>query len=496
MNLQQLFDWSVARHPDRAALDQVDGPTYSYRSLQSEARRLAGGMDELGRGNVAVFAPNGPEVVETFFGAWYVGRAVVPINARAGAGEAAYYLDDSGADVLVFDASLADVVDECRDAVGLDEYVQVGGAPRPWARSFESLRGDAVDPVTVGDDDVATVVYTSGTTGDPKGVPVTHESWVYRALVWILRDGVVEGDTVGLLLPLYHVIGINAVLASVQAGATVALPAGSDPEAILQAIDAKSITTAQGVPTLYHSIAGSDAVEAYDTSSLRRLETAGSILTPAVFRRVRETLCREFRNFYGTTEVMNIAYAREDEPTVGRASDFQEIRIVEVDAGDPTATVPPGERGEVIVRADAPEAFDGYLNKPDATAEAIRNGWYFTDDVGYIDGDGRLWLEGRVDDLVITGGENVSPSEVEDALLSHPSVVEVGVVGEPDEKWGERVVAYVSVQDDVDAEALDEHCKETAGLADFKRPREYHFVDELPKNPTGKVDRKRLEEPG
>jgi 2-furoate---CoA ligase len=499
MNLQQLFTWAVARRPTHTAIRTAGEAGRTYAELETRVAAVAAGLTEAADGSVgrvAVFSPNRPAVVVALLASIYAGGTAVPVNARADTGELEYYLADADADVLLFHESLADTVAPAVADRDVRAY-QFGGTPPAWADPFESLAEAAPlpEPVAVADDDHATIVYTSGTTGEPKGVPVDHESWVYRALVMNLREAVVRDDTVGLVLPLYHVIGIDTVLASIQTGATVVFPTGSDPPAILDAVETEGITTMQGVPTLMKALADAAAERDADTSSFRRIESAGGILTDAVFEAAREHLCSEYRNFYGTTEAMHISYAREDVNSVGQPADFQEVRLVEPESNDPTATVSQGDTGEVIVRMDGPEMFDGYLNKPDATAAAVHDGWYFTEDVGYRDEAGRLWLEGRLDDLIISGGENISPSDVENTLLSHPAVREAAVVGRPDDEWGERVVAFVHVRNDseITSDDLDAHCLSSPDLADYKRPREYVFLDEIPKNPTGKIDRAQLE---
>lgn len=439
MELQQLFTWAVERNPDRLAIRVAGEAGLTYAELEDRVSKVAAGFRETGiepEDRIVVFSQNQVAVVETLLAGIYTGTTMVPVNARAESDELDYYLDDADADALVFHSSLKKTVATALEGRDLDACFQIGDSPVGWSDAFDTLTnyGRLEDPAPVGDEDRAMIVYTSGTTGDPKGVPVTHESWVYRALVWILRDGIRGDDTVGLVLPFYHVIGITAVLASVQSGATVVLPSASDPESILEAIESEEISTMQAVPTLFQRMANSAEEGAFDTSSLRRIESAGGILTDTVFEACREHLCEEFRNFYGTTETMNISYARENVNSVGKAADFQEVRLVSTNSKDPTARVKQGDKGEVVVRMDAPEVFDGYLNKSKKTDEVVHHGWYFTGDIGHRDEQGRLWLEGRVDDLIISGGENIAPSEVEDALLGHPSVVEAGVVGKPDEE--------------------------------------------------------------
>jgi 2-furoate---CoA ligase len=249
------------------------------------------------------------------------------------------------------------------------------------------------------------------------------------------------------------------------------------------------------VPTLYHDLVHHPRFAATDVSSVRKLGFAGAPMTDALLRKLSAAFAPTlFVNHYGSSEIYTFTI-NPDAPakpgSAGKAGLNEVIRVVRLGSTDPTARAAVGEEGQIICSLDGDEAFEGYWRRPDADAKALHGGWYFTGDTGYLDPDGDLFVTGRVDDMIITGGENVSPVEIESVLSLHPAVAEVAVVGLPDERWGQRVSAFIKRRGAVDEAALDVHCR-TSGLANFKRPREFVFVDEIPKSPVGKILRRKL----
>jgi 2-furoate---CoA ligase len=279
-------------------------------------------------------------------------------------------------------------------------------------------------------------------------------------------------------------------------GCFVAMPQW-DAAAALELIAAERISSLYLAPTLYHDLFSAD-VDRADLSSVECVGYAGSPMPPELATRVAEAFQpRVFFNHYGSTEMYTWAIDRNQAAKpgcAGRPAVNSRLRLVAADAdAPPDAEVEPGEEGQVIAHLSSDEAFAGYWNRPDADERSIRDGWYYPGDIARVDEDGDLWIVGRVDDMIISGGENIHPAEVEEVLASHASVEEVAVVGVEDERWGERVVAFV-VGSDAGEDELDRHCKESSELAPFKRPREYRFVDELPKSPAGKLLRRALRE--
>ena len=296
-------------------------------------------------------------------------------------------------------------------------------------------------------------------------------------------------------MPLYHTMGVRSLLAMAPVGGAFVCQQRFDAAGALRLIEAERITALYLVPTLYYDLLSSPGFDGADVSSVRKLGFAGAPMAEGLLRRVADAFRPElFVNHYGSSEIYTFTIdqnAAAKPGSAGKAGINQRIRVVEIGTDDPDRTVAAGIEGEVIASLESEEAFAGYWQRPGADARALKQGWYFTGDVGYCDGDGDLFVTGRVDDMVITGGENVLPAEIESVLSIHPAVAEATVAGLADERWGQKVAAFVVRSGPVDAEALDAHCRASV-LADFKRPRAYVFVRAIPKSPVGKVLRRKL----
>jgi 2-furoate---CoA ligase len=343
------------------------------------------------------------------------------------------------------------------------------------------------------------MLYTSGTTGRPKGVPRTHRNEISAAVSQIAHNRYLFGEVSLGVMPLYHTMGMRVLLASALLnGKFVCMPA-YDPERALKAIQDERVTTMFLVPTLYYDLLNHPRFGSYDVGSLARIGYAGMTMTDALSRACMDQLKPElFVNYYGSSEVYTLAFCDHVDAKpgcAGRPGLNQALRVVRADPGGtatPDDVVPQGQPGEIIASLSSPEAFAGYWKRPDADAKALRNGWYFTGDLGRLDEEGELYVVGRVDDMVITGGENVYPEEVENVLASSPLVGRAAVIGMPDDRWGQRLVAFVEpAQAGASSERLDRHCRE-AGLVSFKCPKEYVFVDRIPQSAVGKLLRREL----
>ena len=378
-----------------------------------------------------------------------------------------------------------------------------GPGPAPLAGLASASGGArASSPMSAGlapraaAEDVSVMLYTSGTTGRGKGVPRRHRAEQAAALAHVAHHQYAFGESTLGVMPLYHTMGVRSLLATAAlSGCFVCQPRFDAAEA-LDLIETEGITSLYLVPTLYHDLLGHPAFSPERVASVRRVGFAGMPMTDALVRRVEEGFRPElFVNHYGSSEVFTFTvdqHAARKPGSAGRAGLNQEVRVVRLGSADPDDTVAaPGEEGQIAVRLDSGEAFDGYWRRPDADAKALHRGWYFTGDTGYRDADGDLFVTGRVDDMIISGGENVTPVEVENVLSLHPAVAEVAVAGLPDERWGQRVAAFVVRREPVGEDALDAHCRAST-LPAFKRPRAYAFVREIPKSPVGKVLRHRL----
>ncbi|MGH6610177.1 MAG: AMP-binding protein, partial [Burkholderiaceae bacterium] len=339
------------------------------------------------------------------------------------------------------------------------------------------------------------MLYTSGTTGKPKGVPRRHRAERIAALAHVAQNQYGNRECTLGVMPLYHTMGVRSLLAlALVDGCFVCMPK-FDAAGALAAIAAERVSHLYLVPTLYHDLLAHPDFARTDVSSVRKLGFAGAPMHDALLKRLDAAFKPQlFVNHYGSSEIYTFSInqnAVAKPGSAGRAGINCRLRVVKLDANSPDQLVAPNEEGQIIADLAGDEAFDGYHNRPEANAKSLRDGWYFTGDTGYFDGDGELFVTGRVDDMIISGGENISPVDIESVLSLHPAVDDVAVAGLKDERWGQRVVAFVKRRADISSDGLDAHCR-SSDLVNFKRPREYVFVREIPKSPVGKVLRRKL----
>ena len=444
MNLARSLFAACERHPEVEAF-----PGVRYGELLDRVRRIAGGLGVEPGARVAVVLDNRLETTLLYWAAQWAGAVFVPLSWRLSAAELDYCLADCGARVVIRD------VDPLPD-----------GAEHPGALDRDER-------------ELSLLLYTSGTTGRPKGVPRSHAA--DRAGGWsqALQHGYAWGDRTLGVMPLYHTMGIHSLLAMHLVGGCFVPQARWDAGEALRLIEEERISSLYLAPTLFHDLVHHPSLASTDVGSVRALGYAGAAMPSALVRRCADVFSPEvFVNHYGSTEVYTFSIGRDQlgKPgCAGRAAVNTRLRVL--------------DSGEICVDLASPEAFAGYWNRPDADEKAIRDGWYSTGDTGHLDEDGDLWIDGRVDDMIVSGGENVHPLEVEDVLAAHPGVREVAVIGVVDERLGQHVTAVVvgtATEDELDAHCLD------SPLARFKRPREYRFVDELPKSASGKILRRML----
>lgn len=497
LDLGRTFLQSVERNPDAIAV--VDGPLrLTYAQWHARILSVAGGLKAQGLGHgdhLLVVLQNRWEMATLHWACQFLGVVVTPLNWRAKPEEIDYCLLDSGARALVFEATSAEAVAESTEA---DKVLRIGvGAPVGAKLSFEALLDTPplADGPQAGADDISLMLYTSGTTGKPKGVPRRHRQERAAALAHVAQNLYRNGERTLGVMPLYHTMGVRSLLAmALIDGRFVCMPRFSASEAIAL-IAAEAVTNLYLVPTLYHDMLGHPDFSPAKVASVRKLGFAGAPMHDALLLRLEEAFRPElFVNHYGSSEVYTFTInqdARAKPGCAGRAGLNARIRVVGFGSTDPEARVAPGEEGQIIADLAGDEAFEAYWNRPDANAKSLHQGWYFTGDTGYFDEDGDLFVTGRVDDMIISGGENISPVDIESVLSLHPAVDEVAVAGLKDERWGQRVVAFIKRKDGIAAEALDAHCR-TTDLANFKRPRDYVFVREIPKSPVGKILRRKL----
>ena len=496
LDLGTSFLASVERDPNALAI--VDGATrLTYAQWLPRIAALARGLTELGLQpgeRVLTLLQNRWENATLHWACQFAGLVVTPLNWRAKGDEVDYALEDSEARLLVFETVSSDAVSasaRARDVIRLPVEDESGGASLAGL-----IAGDAqaFGPRALAAD-WSLMLYTSGTTSRPKGVPRRHHAERAGALAHVAQNLYRHGERTLGVMPLYHTMGVRSLLATSLIGGTFVCLPRFDVEGALRAIEENAVTNLYLVPTLYHDIVHHPAFSPERVRSVTKLGFAGASMTDGLMRRLVESFQPElFVNHYGSSEVYTFTIDQKaaDKPgSAGRAGINQMIRVVKLGTRDAARRAAPREEGEIAVLLKGDESFEGYWKRPEADAKAIRDGWYFTGDTGFLDEDGDLFVTGRTDDMIITGGENVSPIEIESCLSLHPAVEEVAVVGLPDERWGKVVTAFVKRSGPVDEAELDEHCKRS-GLANFRRPRAYVFVNAIPKSPVGKLLRRLL----
>ena len=505
MSLARTLDVAAERTPDAVAL--VDGARrLAYRTWTARVHRVAASLGARGirRGDHVVLSlKNREEHATAYWACQMLGAIATPLNWRYAPGELEYCVADAEAVAVIFEAASRDAAMSARPRLrGVRTWIAVG-CEAPDTVAFESLGAGDGDPgpppVEVSETDVSIMLYTSGTTGRPKGVPRTHRAELAAAIAHVVQGRNTFGDVTLGVMPLYHTMGVRSMIAMALIGGGLVCLADWKPAEAARLLEAERVTSLYLVPTLYHDLVGSPELAARDVRSVKKLGYAGAPMSSTLTKQVAEIFRPDvFLNHLGSTEIYTFVVCDRivQKPTcAGRPGLFARVRVVAPDPerkGSPDAVVPRGETGELIVGLDSPEAFSGYWRRPDADAKAIRQGWYFTGDLVYEDEDGDLYTVGRVDDMIITGGENVHPVEIEEVLLRHPSIADACVIGLPDARLGQVVTAFVVRRDDVTADALDAFCREAPDLASFKRPRRYEFVTAVPKSPTGKLLRRTL----
>lgn len=504
-------------HPDKTALI-FEERRFSYRALDEWADRIAQGLVSAGvkRGvRVAHFGQNTAHYFALLMGVAKAGGVLVGINWRLAAGEVAYILADSQAQVLVADGAMIDVAQEAlkevpatsRPALLLAIEGEKRGGDTPGWHDFSrwSERFPPRDPlVPVAPEDVIYQMYTSGTTGRPKGAEITHHAVIAprsRDEMIAERDPlwhVWNGEEVQLVqAPVFHLTGNVWALIGLHAGATLIVHRVFAPEAIFADIMRYRISHAIMVPAMLHALLRHPAFDEADLSSLRFIYYGGSPIALSLqCEAVRRFACR-FIQIYGMTEIGGSACylpAGDHDPegrnpamrSAGLAYPWVEVRIIDREGRD----LPAGEIGEILLKTDT--LMRGYWKRPEATAEVIRDGWFHTGDAGFIDERGYVHVEDRVDDMIISGGENVYPAEVEDALLAHPAVNEAAVIGVPSERWGEAVQAVVVLRPGMSVEEQELIDFVRQRIARYKAPHAITFAQSLPRNATGKILRREL----
>jgi long-chain acyl-CoA synthetase len=494
LNLASIITGSAAETPEAVAV-RLGSLELTYAELDNRSARLATLLHEKGlqQGDrVGVMLPNVLEFPISYYGVLRAGGVVVPMNVLLKRREIAFYLEDSGAEVLLaWHGFAAEAHDGAADAGA--EPIEVE------PESFAELLGDREPRTAVvdtGEEDTAVILYTSGTTGKPKGAELTHFNLSRNSdIAARTTSNVKAGDVVLGALPLFHSFGQTVSMnASLRVGATLTLLPKFEPAEALEIMQRDRVTHFYGVPTMYGALLHQPERESFDTSTLRICITGGASMPVEVLRGFEAAFECELLEGYGLSETSPVASTnhpgRPRKPgSIGTPLEEVEMKVVDEDGNE----VPQGEVGEIVIRGH--NVMKGYWQRPEATEEAMRGGWFHSGDMARVDEDGYFFIVDRKKDLIIRGGYNVYPREVEEVLYEHPKIREAAVIGVPHDQWGEEIGAAIVLHEggELAPAEVSEYVKER--IAAYKYPRVVWFLDELPKGPTGKILKREIEAP-
>jgi fatty-acyl-CoA synthase len=471
-----------------------EGKSWTYAEMQARFDKLAGALKAAGvcRGDrVAFIGLNQPAFFDTMFAAARLGAIFVPLNFRLTGPELDYIINDAGVHTIVADTPHRGVIDSIRGKLPCRSYLSADVDAEGWT-SLAAFT-DKAEPYTgnepVGEDEIAIIMYTSGTTGRPKGAMLTHGNLWWNNSMGLLTIDTNETDVTLVCAPLFHIGGLNVTtLVAWQKGAEVLLHRGFDPTRWIEDVVKHKVTSAFAVPAMLLAVSHHPSFASADLSSLRMVLCGGApVPEPLLLLYAKRGV--PVNQGYGLTETAPMAtfltseWGAKKVGSAGRPGFFVDVELMDADG---KFIHEPMARGEVVIRG--PNVMKGYWNKPEATAAAIdAAGWFHSGDVGYYDADRFLYICDRVKDMVITGGENVYPAEVEAVLYAHPAISEVAVLGQPDEKWGEAVVAVAVLKAGQTLTLEELRAWGTERLARYKLPSRLEIIDAMPRNPAGKV---------
>jgi long-chain acyl-CoA synthetase len=492
-NLATIATETAERSPDGIAY-KLDDTEVNWQAVDEGSARVAGLLKEKGfepGDRVGVMLPNVPYFPIAYYGILRAGGTVVPMNVLLKGREVKFYLEDPGAKLVFAWHDFAEAAEKGAEEAGAEVIPVKPG-------EFETLLGDAEPEREVADrdgDDTAVILYTSGTTGQPKGAELTHDNMLKNAQASRDLFGIEDDQIVLGALPLFHSFGQTCCMnACALSGATLTFIPRFDPAKALEIIERDKVTLFAGVPTMYNAMLNSDAREKHDHSSLRICCSGGSAMPGELMRGFEKAFDTMILEGYGLSETSPVASFNHPDKerkigSIGTPIEGVEMKVVDDDGNE----VEQGEVGEIAIKGH--NVMKGYWNKPDETDEAIADGWFHSGDMAKVDEDGYFFIVDRKKELIIRGGYNVYPREIEEVLYEHEGVLEAAVIGVPDDSMGEEVGAAVVLKQgqDVSADDLKAYVKEE--VANYKYPRKIWFVDELPKGPTGKILKREIEVP-
>jgi long-chain acyl-CoA synthetase len=488
LNLSNIIDRGALNFAEKTALIQ-DRNRYTYERLKSATERIAFYLSEQGvrRGDrIAVYMPNRPEWVAAYYGIIRLGAVAVCVSSAYKQKEVASLLNDSLVSLVITCDELLDQLPE-RDAVPSVKEVVVWENDRVLESIFDvrSAGHKPFLPVDCGLDDECAILFTGGTTGIPKGAMLTHRNIMYSAQNVCYHERAIPADVALCFLPLNHVFGGVHIMNSTFFGCgTLVLHKSFDMDRLLSSVQSEKITRFYSVPTVFIRLLNTAKSREY-LMSINYCFSAATSMASEIVRQWRDKFNLTIHEAYGMTETSSLVtfnhMYHHKIGSVGTPAGIVEVKIVD----EKDSEVPPGESGEIVIRG--PNIMKGYFNKPEETGEVLRNGWLHSGDIGRLDKDGYLYIVDRIKDLVISGGLNVYPTEVEEILYTHAAVEECAVVGMPHTEYGEAVSAFVKKKQGLECSEDDliDYCKKR--IASYKAPKKIFFVDELPKSPAGKI---------
>ena len=494
--LGDILTTHAAERGDKVALKFLDR-NWTYDAMNRATNQVANALlaEGLGKGaRIALLAANTDRFFELQFGSAKCGVVLVPVNFRLAPPEVAFVVDDAEADIFFVDQAHAGLVKQIAPNLkSVKKIIAVDFADDEWSdyESWRNAHGEEACGVAVEEQDTACQMYTSGTTGHPKGVEITHHNLLCMLPVATREWGGWNTDDVSLVcMPLFHIAGGGWGIVGFYVGCTNVLHADVDPGLILSSIEEEKITISLFVPAVILFLTQHPKGADTDFSSLRQVVYGASPIPVPVLQHGMALLKCDFAQVYGLTETTGgITYLPPEDhvagsprlSSCGRPIEGVEIRIVDGDGG----TMPAGEVGEIICRT--PQNMKGYWARPEANAQVLRDGWFWTGDAGYLDEDGYLYIHDRIKDMIVSGGENIYPAEIESALAGHPTIADVAVIGVPDDRWGEAVKAVVVLKPEQSLANDDLIAFARERIAGYKVPRSMDVVEALPRNPSGKI---------
>jgi 2-furoate---CoA ligase len=500
LDLGTSFLASVARDPDAVAIVEAD-VRLTYARWFARISSVVAAFDDLDLrpgDHIVTVLQNRWEAATIHWACQLAGIMITPINWRVKSDELDFCIENSESKALVYESVSAAAVAGARFAhdlrrVVVGESVAADDHSVRFSTMIDTPAQEAAP--RVGPEAWSIMLYTSGTTSRPKGVPRRHRAERAAGIAHVAQNLYGRDERTLGVMPLYHTMGVRSMISmSLIGGAFACLPRYDSRQA-LAIIEAERITNLYLVPALYHDLVHHPDFEKTNTSSVRKLGFAGAPMTDGLLRKLNSAFKPDlFVNHYGSSDIYTFTInqnATAKPGSAGKAGINQLVRVVKLAARSASDLASTEEEGEIVALLAGDESFEGYWRRPDADARSLRDGWYFTGDTGFVDKDGELFVTGRTDDMIITGGENVSPVEIESCLSLHPAVSEVAVVGLPDQKWGKIVTAFVKRGTYVSEADLEAFCRDS-GLANFKRPRRFVFVDAIPRSPVGKLLRRLL----